>query len=449
MLSKNNLKQFKDRHKGKKALLLCNGPSLNKVNFSRIDTNQFTLFGLNKIFLGFDKFSIKPDYLVAVNKKVLEQSVKEYNNLDIIKFISNRIDPQLIPENQYTYHINTIHLPKPCKRFNEDMSEYVFEGWTVTHAALQIIYYMGFIEVYIIGMDHRFSQHVQGMENKPSVIQGDDIDHFDPHYFGHGQTWDFPDLKNNEISYRVAREIFNQNGREIYDCTIDGACTVFPKIPIEFLYTQNHELSPYIQLSSITTSPNLRSITENNWRYTKSDDLATWTATFNVEGNIVEQILVASIYIKSDVTIQITVNFTHDTIDITDEPNKHLVTANTRQLIQLDKTVSQSATTLKVQLTINNTEHDVASLTIPAVHIDIFPVATLRKCVDLDKMHLKMANQLFKQKQYESALDIYLLLYTQRPLQIYLNNALMCARKMQLKSMHTFKDLLQQMTVMS
>lgn len=235
------LRQFKDKHKGEKALLLCNGPSLKKVDFSRIDPNEFTIFGLNKIFLGFESLGVEPNYIVAINKKVIEQSAEEYNCLQTIKFISNRVDPLLVPESTSTYHMNTANLPKPHNRFSQDISEYVYEGWTVTHAALQIIFYMGFSEVFIVGMDHRFSQHVMGQENKEAVIKGADLDHFDPRYFGNGQSWDLPDLVNSEISYRAALEAFNKDGRYVFDCTIDGACKIFPKSPVWSLYENGRE----------------------------------------------------------------------------------------------------------------------------------------------------------------------------------------------------------------
>ncbi|HJV25563.1 MAG TPA: glycosyltransferase [Aromatoleum sp.] len=230
------LLRFKNRHKGKECVLMCNGPSLKEVDFKRVDTGRLVIFGLNKIFLGFDLLGIKPNYIVAVNKKVIEQSAGDYRKCLIPKFISNRVDFDIIPADPMTFHLNTVDLPKPCARFSRDIVQYVNEGWTVTHAALQIIYYMGFSKVYIVGMDHRFSQHVLGQENKESVIAGDDKDHFHPGYFGHGQKWDFPDLKNSEISYQAARKEFALDGREILDCTIGGACEIFDKGNVELIY---------------------------------------------------------------------------------------------------------------------------------------------------------------------------------------------------------------------
>ena len=121
---------------------------------------------------------------------------------------------------------------------NPDITDYIHEGWTVTHAALQVIYFMGFKQVNIIGMDHHFSQFKVGRENQTSVIEGDDLDHFHPDYFGNGKEWDFPDLENSEISYQAALDAYRQDGREIIDYSIGGLCKIFPKKDINQLYSE-------------------------------------------------------------------------------------------------------------------------------------------------------------------------------------------------------------------
>jgi hypothetical protein len=39
-----------------------------------------------------------------------------------------------------------------------------------------------------------------------------------------------PDLLRSEIEYRLAREAFEADGREIYDATIEGKCSIFKKV---------------------------------------------------------------------------------------------------------------------------------------------------------------------------------------------------------------------------
>jgi hypothetical protein len=202
------------------------------------------VIGLNKIFLGLKEFRFYPKYYVAVHDKVVQQSVAEIKALNCVKFISQR-NSALIPENGITYHINTNNPPA---RFCHDISQGVHEGWTVTYAALQIAYFLGFKEVIIIGMDHRYEY--TGQPNEAKQLDGPDLNHFSPEYFGNGQQWDNPDLAHSEESFSIARQVFEEDGRSIIDATLGGACSIFPKADYRQFFSESinaaklRELSP-------------------------------------------------------------------------------------------------------------------------------------------------------------------------------------------------------------
>lgn len=225
------LRGMHNRHHGETAILVANGPSLNRMDLSPL--RHATVIGMNKIFLGFKRFHFYPRYYVAVNAKVIEQSVEQIKALNCVKFISKR-SGDLIPENALTYHIDT---QNPAARFCHDITQGVHEGWTVTYAALQVAYFLGFKTVIIIGMDHHFDYN--GAPNEAHVLDGPDPNHFSPDYFGHGQTWDNPDLAHSEESYRIARAEFEKDGRRIIDATLDGACTIFEKADFTELFGTN------------------------------------------------------------------------------------------------------------------------------------------------------------------------------------------------------------------
>src|SRR3546814_9609002 len=113
-----------DRHRGERCVIVANGPSLDAMDLSFLQRE--TVIGLNKIFLGFEKFDFYPRYYVAVHRKVLEQSVTSITALNCVKFISDRADG-IIPENGLTYQINTTRAPS---RFSHDIGMAVHEGWT-------------------------------------------------------------------------------------------------------------------------------------------------------------------------------------------------------------------------------------------------------------------------------------------------------------------------------
>lgn len=215
------LSSLKDRHLDERAVLVANGPSLNRMRLDFL--RRETVIGMNKIFLGFKKFRFYPRYYVAVNRKVIEQSAEQIRAMNCVKFVPAH-STHLVPENALTHHIETRNPPA---RFCRDIAQGVHEGWTVTYAALQIAHYLGFKEVIIIGMDHRYEY--SGAPNEARRLDGPDPNHFSPDYFGGGQTWDNPDLAHSEESYSIARVEFEKDGRRIIDATLDGACTIFEK----------------------------------------------------------------------------------------------------------------------------------------------------------------------------------------------------------------------------
>lgn len=219
---------LQDRHKGESCVIVCNGPSLNKIDLSFL--RRHITIGLNKIFLGFKHFRFYPRYYVCVNKQVIAQSKEDINNLNCVKFISRNNSNGLINENALTYLLET---KNPPHRFCKDIRHGIHEGWTVTYAALQIAYFLGFTTVFIIGMDHRYS--FTGQPNETMKMNGPDKNHFSEYYFGYGQSWDNPDLKMSEESYAIARQVYEADNRKIYDATLDGACNIFEKIDYRVL----------------------------------------------------------------------------------------------------------------------------------------------------------------------------------------------------------------------
>lgn len=215
---------LRDRHRGERAVLVANGPSLNRMDLAFLRREH--VIGMNKIFLGFERFGFYPRYYVAVNPTVVRQSLSEIRALNCVKFIGGRAAREAgVREDALTHVVDTDHPPA---RFSTDLAHGLHEGWTVTHAALQVAWHLGFAEVVLVGLDHRYE--FQGRPNEARVMHGADPNHFCGDYFGHGHTWDNPDLAESERSYRAALQAFHEDGRRILDATLDGACTVFPKV---------------------------------------------------------------------------------------------------------------------------------------------------------------------------------------------------------------------------
>jgi hypothetical protein len=215
------LAALKDSHRGERCFIVGNGPSLKVGEFS---------IGFNRIFLAAEELGFSPSCLVSINDLVVEQSVEELKGASLPKFFSWRARKWL-PMDEHTCFLYTTYTgPK----FSRDLRGRVWEGATVTNVGLQLAYHMGFSQVYLIGVDHSFAD--KGKPNKTVESKGDDPNHFSAAYFGKGFRWQLPDLEVSEQGYRMARQAFEADGREVCDATIGGKLQVFKKVDFSSLF---------------------------------------------------------------------------------------------------------------------------------------------------------------------------------------------------------------------
>ncbi|MEW6718510.1 MAG: 6-hydroxymethylpterin diphosphokinase MptE-like protein [Chloroflexota bacterium] len=235
------LAALRDIHKGQRAFIIGNGPSLKNTDLTKLK-DEIT-FGVNRIYILFPKMGFTTTYFLSINSLVIEQCHDEILALPIPKFLSWRshrfFDFTQSDKSQISC-LPAIRLPVflyttyTGPKFARDARGRMWEGATVTYVALQLAFHMGFQQVILIGVDHSFSS--KGKPNSMVVSQGDDENHFAVNYFGSGFRWQLPDLETSERAYRMARKAFELAGRQVLDATIGGKLTVFPKIEYPSLF---------------------------------------------------------------------------------------------------------------------------------------------------------------------------------------------------------------------
>jgi hypothetical protein len=225
-VSRRRMRAMHDLHAGRKAVILCNGPSLLRTDFSLLAGSGAFVFGLNKINLLFDKTSLRPDAIVAVNPFVIEQNAEFFNSTELPLFLDSLGLGRIKSRSSVTF----LHSSSVIK-FARDCSVSICQGHTVTYVALQLAYHLGFTEVALVGCDHSFSQ--KGPANLAVVAGPRDVDHFDPNYFPAGVKWQLPDLAQSEASYLMAREVFEASGRRIVNCTEGGNLDVYERASLK------------------------------------------------------------------------------------------------------------------------------------------------------------------------------------------------------------------------
>lgn len=218
------LAKFKNIHAGEDCFIIGNGPSLGKMDLSTLA--DYHTFGLNKIYLIFEKFDLNLSYLVSTNDLVIQQSKEVYENFDCPIFLSYSANNGIV---RPLDHINYLYTLNTWS-FYDDLTKPICVGYTVTYCALQVAYYMGFRRVFLIGVDHSFKQ--QGNPHEIQTLDGPDENHFHPDYFA-GQKWELADVEGSEVSYHMANYFYRRDKRAIYDATVGGKLDVFPKVDFQ------------------------------------------------------------------------------------------------------------------------------------------------------------------------------------------------------------------------
>lgn len=203
---------LKDSQKGKTCIVIGNGPSLRTV--PREFFAKYSTFGCNLIY----KLPYVPDYYTAIDTLGIENNWAGMEAIPApVKFV--REGSQL---SGYPLHC--------VSRWEFSLQPNVWV-WhqNCTFVMLQIAYYLGFSTILLVGVDHRFV--FEGDPNKPRLIEKD-INHFCEDYLS-GQMVTYPKLNIAETAYRMAKQVYEADGRHIYNLTEGSALTIFPADTID------------------------------------------------------------------------------------------------------------------------------------------------------------------------------------------------------------------------
>jgi hypothetical protein len=233
------IKSLKDSHKGERCFIIGNGPSLNDCDLTLLK-DEIT-FGVNGIYLNEEKMGWAPTYYTVEDIFVAEDRCDEINKYHKPKnkFFGNYLHYCIEPDDK-TLLLNIkadYSLYKNFPHFSKDILRYLWVGGTVSYLSMQLAYYMGFSEVYLIGFDHSYDIPDDAEVDKSEILSNsDDPNHFDPNYFGKGYRWHDPQVDRMEKSYEKAKANFEADNRRIINATVGGHLEVFPRADYKNLF---------------------------------------------------------------------------------------------------------------------------------------------------------------------------------------------------------------------
>jgi FkbM family methyltransferase len=248
---------LKNKYHGERIFIVGNGPSLNNTSLNKLE-GEYT-FGVNRIYLLFNKIDWQPTFYTINDWEVAPDNAQEIKALEDMIFFFPKRFKGLFKSNDTTYWYNSRHPRFKGDDFSYDLTDGAVMGGSVLTLAIQIAYYLGFEPIYLIGVDvdYKILDTVEQSGTKRFAngnlqflksTQDDDPNHFDPRYFGKGRRWHNPNIECMIEGFKVCREAIERKGGHIYNATVGGKLEVMERVDFNSIFEQEFNPPPKVSI---------------------------------------------------------------------------------------------------------------------------------------------------------------------------------------------------------
>lgn len=230
---------YKNMYAGKRCFIVANGPSLSAQDLNRLHEHGEITFAMNRIYKLFTDTAWRPTYYVCEDELIAGGQQEEINAIEAReKFIPIEIKwwHDVDIDGACYFHLNYNEEQRYLLSFSTDCAHQIDCRGTVTFTCMQLAAYMGFREIYLLGVDHNYRVTID--------IDGNVIT--DPHakdYFCEGYDEDIKDvvvhdMGNNTRAYLDAKDYCDgtDGATTIYNATRGGKLEVFQRVDFDCLF---------------------------------------------------------------------------------------------------------------------------------------------------------------------------------------------------------------------
>ncbi len=225
------IKRMKNIHRGKRIFIIATGPSLTLDDVNMLK-DEYTM-GLNSFFRMYEKIDWRPTYYALLDENGMSRYKKngvipEVQNLAKDKCFMNSTSKSLTRSAKTIF----VHLSKLDHfinygslrfKYSPDALFGMYDFYTITNTAIQLAMYMGFQDIYIIGVDNNFIGPKEHFEE----TRGDA-----KHTIESGLHTQMV----MDAGYKEMRRIADKAGVNVYNATRGGRVEAFPRVKLEDLF---------------------------------------------------------------------------------------------------------------------------------------------------------------------------------------------------------------------
>lgn len=232
------LQQFRNNTSAARCFFIGNGPSLRADDLSVLAAHNEVTFAFNRIYNIFDQTEWRPTYYISQDEKMMAGSTNIINQENLgVKFIPIQMPWYYAIDIQNCHHFKLTNqeLENPLDfQFSDDISREIYNSSTGMYTAAQIAAYMGFKEIYFIGVDHHFQI---SQNNKGEIVVDNTVkDYFTDKYNEDKDKLYIPNTEKSTLTYIAMKHHCDQRGIKVYNATRGGKLEVFPRVDFDSLF---------------------------------------------------------------------------------------------------------------------------------------------------------------------------------------------------------------------
>ena len=200
------IEKFKKLYLGKRCFIVATGPSLTVRDIEVLRAHKEICISMNHIYHIFADTAWRPQFYVADDFRMM----RDYPNaMDCMEnsysFIGDGYKPfceKKHRDNVLIHHVATALSEQELPLFSEDYSRMCYGGGTVTYSCVQLAVYMGFEEIYLLGVDFSYA----GKSEEKYT-----------HFYEEGELTSISRTESVQLAYEAAKKYADSHGIKIYN----------------------------------------------------------------------------------------------------------------------------------------------------------------------------------------------------------------------------------------
>lgn len=223
---------LKDSHKGERCFVIGNGPSLTAEDLNRLQDSEIPTFAMNRVFKFFPQTRWRPTYYISEDILILGDTVREVeaipSEITFIPVNLNWYEGVDVKGAKYFWMDYNSEL-KDTFGLSLDCAHAVRCRGTVTSTCIQFAVYMGFSEIYLLGIDHNYSKSIDLNGN---VVEDKSVkDYFVDNYDFDIKDQVVHDMRAPTLAFCDVEQLSRKLGTfRVYNATRGGKLEVFERV---------------------------------------------------------------------------------------------------------------------------------------------------------------------------------------------------------------------------